>query len=234
MLSGDNGILQKATNAKIDTEKASIIEQARTDILAQIAENKGKNITKQQFKNILNIYFDNNEVSALDIPDDTSTSNTELTSIEGSYKIKLSKIYSGKFSSSENNKAYCVGECIYPDFEHGSQQSIIGETMEIDISDNMTWIDFANNQHYNDGEDYYESMQGYSSNNFVMLINEIKSKNANEEIQGKKSVYIPGPGQGSFHYKLELEGNIVKAGDKIQPGKTYTFLNMASPYLNSD
>ena len=42
MLSGDNGILQKATEAKKNTEIATIIEQARTDILAQIAENKGK------------------------------------------------------------------------------------------------------------------------------------------------------------------------------------------------
>ena len=32
MLSGDNGILQKSTDAKINTEKAQIIENAQTDI----------------------------------------------------------------------------------------------------------------------------------------------------------------------------------------------------------
>ena len=98
MLSGDNGILQKAIDAKTKTERASVIEQARTDILGQVAENNGGNITKQQLKDILNTYFDNNEVIALDIPDDTSTSNEELTSKEGNYKIKLSEIYSGKFT----------------------------------------------------------------------------------------------------------------------------------------
>lgn len=104
MLSGDNGILQKATEAKTNTERASIIEQARTDILGQIAENKGKNISKDQLKSILNIYFVENEVNTLNIPDDTSTSNDELTSKEGNYKIKLSEIYSGTFKSSESNQ----------------------------------------------------------------------------------------------------------------------------------
>ena len=47
----------------------------------------------------MNTYFDNNEVSTLDIPDDTSTSNDKLTSKEGAYKIKLSEIYSGKFAN---------------------------------------------------------------------------------------------------------------------------------------
>ena len=98
MLSGDNSILQKATDAKTNTERTSIIEQARIDILGQIAENKGENITKQQLKSILNSYFDNNEVSTLNIPNDISTSNDELTSIEGNYKIKLSEIYNGKFT----------------------------------------------------------------------------------------------------------------------------------------
>ncbi len=97
MLSGDNSILQRATDAKINTEKASIIEQARTDILAQIAENKGENISKEQLKSILNTYFDENEVNLLNLPSDTSTSAEELTSKEGNYKIKLSEIYSGYF-----------------------------------------------------------------------------------------------------------------------------------------
>jgi len=42
MLSGNNGILQKTTDARKATEKASIIEQVRTDILGQIAINNGE------------------------------------------------------------------------------------------------------------------------------------------------------------------------------------------------
>lgn len=103
MLSGNNSILQKASEAKIHTERSNIIGQARIDILGQIAENRGENISKQQLKDILNIYFYENEVEALSIPNDTSTSNEELTSKEGNYKIKLSEIYSGIFSSTVVN-----------------------------------------------------------------------------------------------------------------------------------
>lgn len=81
-----------------------MIEQVKTDILWQIAENKGENISKEQLKNILNTYFIENEVTELVIPDDTSTSNAKLTSKEGSYKIKLSDIYSGIFNSTGVNK----------------------------------------------------------------------------------------------------------------------------------
>lgn len=109
MLAGNNSILQRATDAKEKTERASIIEQVRTDILGQIAENKGKNISKQQLKSILNIYFDEDEVDELEIPDDTSTSNDELTSKQGNYKIELSEIYSGMF---EDEKGLKVGDDI--------------------------------------------------------------------------------------------------------------------------
>ena len=97
MLSGDNGILQKATDAKTRTERATIIENAQTDILGQQAENKGKSISKQQLKSVLKNYFNENEVEELTIPNDISTSNDELTSKDGKYRIKLSEIYNGNF-----------------------------------------------------------------------------------------------------------------------------------------
>ena len=53
MLTGDNSILQKATDAKTNTERKSVIELAQTDILGQITENKGETITETQLKTIL-------------------------------------------------------------------------------------------------------------------------------------------------------------------------------------
>ena len=41
MLAGDNSILKRAVDAKERTERAEIIESAKTDVLGQIAENKG-------------------------------------------------------------------------------------------------------------------------------------------------------------------------------------------------
>ncbi len=112
MLSGDNSILQKATDAKTNTEKQNIIELAKTDILGQIADNKGENISTQQLKTVLKTYFNENEVEALDIPNDVSTSNYELTTKKGEYKIRLSEIYSGKIISDNKKLDYYIGDIV--------------------------------------------------------------------------------------------------------------------------
>lgn len=96
MLSGNNSILQKAGEAKEKTERATIIENAQTDILGQIAENKGRDITKVQLANILNKYF--LSIDAALIPDEiSSTNDLELTTQDEKYKIYLSQIYNTTF-----------------------------------------------------------------------------------------------------------------------------------------
>lgn len=105
MLSGDNSILQKATDARTNSEKQSIIEQAKTDILAQITENKGKNISKDQLKTILNKYFEG--IATLEIPDDLSETDIKLNANQtyGEHKnIALSDIYNGTFSINNAKK----------------------------------------------------------------------------------------------------------------------------------
>ena len=59
MLIGENGIITKSKYSKIETQIAEVKEKVKTDILGQRSENNGQNITKQQFKNILEKYFDN-------------------------------------------------------------------------------------------------------------------------------------------------------------------------------
>lgn len=96
MLFGDNSILQKATDAKVKTEKAQIIENTQTKILGQQAENKGANITKGQLAEILNTYF--KPTAEASIPDEVSSEvghDIELTTKDEKYTIKLSEIYSG-------------------------------------------------------------------------------------------------------------------------------------------
>lgn len=90
MLSGNNGVLQRATDAKEKTERATIIECAKTDILAQIAENKGESISNEQFKRVLNKYF-------VDVPNTLpeDLSDLDLISIDGEYSINAKEIYEG-------------------------------------------------------------------------------------------------------------------------------------------
>lgn len=103
MIAGENGILQKATEAKTNTEKAQIIENAQMDISGQQADNNGSNITKEQLVTILNKYFQDTEASS--IPDEVSSEqghDYELTTKDNQYIIKLSEIYRGKFSAEES------------------------------------------------------------------------------------------------------------------------------------
>ena len=96
MLTGDNSILKRATDSKKNTEESQIIEEAKIDILAKITDNEGKAISKKQLKDVLKNYFNEEEIGELEIPDDLSAANDQLTTKDGKYKIKLSDIYNGK------------------------------------------------------------------------------------------------------------------------------------------
>lgn len=100
MLSGDNSILLKATDAKTNTEKQNIIELAKIDILGQITENKGSKLTKNQLATILYKYFKPFETTS--IPDEIlieeDGGDLLLETIDGKYKIYLSKIYKEAFN----------------------------------------------------------------------------------------------------------------------------------------
>ena len=114
MLSGENGILQRAKDAKIRTEKATIIESAQTDILSQIAENKGEDITDSQFKAILGKYFKEESIPN-EIPEDLS--NLELTTSDGKYKIIASEIYDGKIKTLTPGLYYAGTDNLYMSWE---------------------------------------------------------------------------------------------------------------------
>lgn len=50
MLTGENGILKKTQKAKIETEKAQIIEQAKVDIAEEQLKNSNSELTKNEIK----------------------------------------------------------------------------------------------------------------------------------------------------------------------------------------
>ena len=97
MLSGDNSILQKATDAKTFTSRASIVEQARTDVLGYQAENKGTDLQKSQLQTVLEKYF--KEVPDLANMSDTEILNKELETLTeyGTHNITVKEIFDGNF-----------------------------------------------------------------------------------------------------------------------------------------
>ena len=96
MLTGENGILTQAQNAKEETEKASVIEQAQVDILGEQAKGNGTSISAGTLQTILKKYF--TEDSVPENANDISVENTILTAKDeyGGYDIPLSDIYNGK------------------------------------------------------------------------------------------------------------------------------------------
>ena len=95
-LTGENGIITRASDAREETEIATVKERARTDILGVQAENEGK-ISKESFVEILNNYFMN--VPTVDeLPEDLSTLILATKDEYGEHKINISEIYNGDFS----------------------------------------------------------------------------------------------------------------------------------------
>ena len=85
-LMGDNGLINKAKDAKIKTEIASIKEEIQTDILGKQAENNG-NISDDSLKEILENYGV--------LSDEEKLTDKTLTTTKGSYEIKVSDIFNG-------------------------------------------------------------------------------------------------------------------------------------------
>lgn len=92
-LTGENGILTRASDAKEETEKANVIEQAQTDFLAKQTENLSGDVTASDLKDVLDKYF-NDVPEANDITTDTIL--TTKDEYGGNYQIAVSDIYNGE------------------------------------------------------------------------------------------------------------------------------------------
>ena len=116
MLTGDNGLLTKAENAKAQTEIAEVKERVKTDILGEQAGNSGE-LTKSKFIEILNKYFEGVPTEE-DLPEDLATLTLKTKAEYGSHDIKISEIYNGSFQNDSNSNTVAnlkVGEKVYYD-----------------------------------------------------------------------------------------------------------------------
>ena len=96
MLTGDNGVLTKAVEAKEKTQKADLIERLQTDLLGMQIENM-EGITKKEFKDVLDKYFEKvPEVEEL--PDNLKETQLKLKAKKeyGGQEIEIGEIYSGE------------------------------------------------------------------------------------------------------------------------------------------
>lgn len=100
-LTGNNGLLNKAKDAKIATEIADIKEQIQTEILGKQAENQG-NISDSSLETILLKYGTlSNEKKLID---------KTLTTTKGNHEIKVSDIFNGTTVKDAPLKPYALAE----------------------------------------------------------------------------------------------------------------------------
>lgn len=160
MLSGDNSILPKATNAKEKTERQSVIEQAKLDILGKVAEKKGEDVIDTEVKSILDTYFEG-------VPSKFTDLNQTVTTKSGKYEVKLSEILNGVTIESVVSKVSATDIKAAPDEFYGSE--ITNYTSENGYN---TWkIFYANSSNiYIIASDYIEyttDLKGKGGHSFI-------------------------------------------------------------------
>ena len=153
-LTGENGILTRAQDAKEESEKAEIIEQIRMDIADKQVENQGS-INEDEFYEILRKYGT------------ISADKTILTTTKGNYDILISDIYGGNLVSIERKSNNLInpneleyGVLLY----RGNENSYAGAitTGYIETSDSQTT--YLSNRFiqtvslYNENKDYIEEI----------------------------------------------------------------------------
>ena len=142
MLSGNNGILQKATIAKENTDREAIIETAKMDILSKQTENHGS-LNADELEEILTSPNYNTQGS---LSNEEAILNKTLTSKDGKYEIPVSEIYNGTLSSSVLTFAIDYGSKTAQTIEVGDDLTIETENFRVIRKDNNTIYAIA---HYN-------------------------------------------------------------------------------------
>ena len=162
MLSGDNGILQKATDAKTNTERAEAKEQARMDIMAYIADKTANHQDASlDDAKIQEILSDNKSYVK-------KAGDTSFTTKKGEYVIPYSELYqsSSVTPSTPTDNFATLKTTLEKSSQDNVQINEKGEIFEIE------WEWYAHNDEeceicgiYSDeDDDYYSGYKGTIKN----------------------------------------------------------------------
>ena len=141
MLSGNNGVLQRAGEAKEETEEKQIIEQARMDILSTQTLKLTDEITERELKSILSKYGV--------LSKEERTIDKKLTSKDGKYIIPVSKIYNGTVVLSQ------------PTIEDKDDKYYYGNFIDYDVDIDGTTTDYDWKIFYTDETNIYIISEDY-------------------------------------------------------------------------
>ncbi len=205
MLTGENGILTQAQNAKKETERAKIIEEVQLDILGKQTENGSGDISADELEEILKKYFSNEEQNLKDIIAKTSTDKL-ISKEDETIKIDLSEIYNGDIKDGTTPPpATGATDGSWSD-EEGVNTPVIKENMEL-----VKWDDTQNKfvpDDTNSSYDYDETTREWA--------------NAKVTIDGVESYFVWIP---RYEYKIEngkIDIKFIKTTDTEPTEEGYT------------
>ena len=164
MLSGNNGILNRAAEAKERTDEEQIIEEARMDILSTQATKLTDALTEAELEGILEPKYGTLST------EEERTLDKKLTTQDGKYVIPVLRIYDGSLSiptiADADEKVY-YGQTIDYDVDIG---------VSLDDKDQYDWKIF-----YNDGTNIYIIAEDYVKiDNTLMPTINGRTKNNNK------------------------------------------------------
>ncbi len=211
MLTGENGILTQANNAKEATEKASVIEQAQIDILEKQTENGGADLTTSDLKEILNKYF---EGVPEKLPEDLRELELKSKEEYGGQMIKVSEIYSGTLEQEKEG---------VPETE-----SYVGYYADVDgdkVADGIIFVDLADTEHTSGR--WNNDIEGWSDYEYTPVTENLKKYEiCSESYSGFNGKWerpvlteIKGSGTNDRFYVMALED--------INPGTRYCWYDAA-------
>ena len=156
MLTGDNGILTRAGEAKERTDEEQIIEEARMDILSTQATKLTDALTEAELEGILSPKYGT-------LSTEERTIDKKLTTTDGKYVIPVSKIYNGELKVS------------LPTIADADEKNYYGNFIDYDVDLDGTTNDYDWKIFYNDGTNIYIIAEDYVPTTNTLLGNVMTS-----------------------------------------------------------
>ena len=157
LIFGTNGIINKAKDAKIKTDIASIKENIQMEILGKQAENNG-NISDDSLKEILEKYGTLSEEEKL--------TDKTLTTTKGNYEIKVSDIFNGTTVKDDIDRPTFTTVANAPDISGFNKDNtyyvswdLTNSPYQIDEATNLNGIAPSNWYYYTEGVNHWANIK---------------------------------------------------------------------------
>ena len=157
LIFGTNGIINKAKDAKIKTDIASIKENIQMEILGKQAENNG-NISDDSLKEILEKYGTLSEEEKL--------TDKTLTTTKGNYEIKVSDIFNGTTVKDDIDRPTFTTVANAPDISGFNKDNtyyvswdLTNSPYQIDEATNLNGIAPSNWYDYTEGVNHWANIK---------------------------------------------------------------------------